>query len=51
MALTDKEKNDRRQARLLESKKVKLGIPITVEQRTEFKSVLRGESKIIKASE
>lgn len=50
MRLTDKQKNDRRQARMKELGLVKLQEPITVDQRLQFKSVLRGESKIVKST-
>lgn len=50
MRLTDKEKNDRRQARIKELGLVKLTQPITVDQREKFKSVLRGEAKIVKTN-
>lgn len=48
MRLTDKQKNDRRQVRIKELGLVKLQQPITIGQRLQFKSVLRGESKIVK---
>lgn len=48
MALTRAEIARRKRQREKDAGLVKLADPITPEQRTEFKSVLKGESKVVK---
>lgn len=48
MRFTEAERQQRARDKALEAGLVRLHTPITPEQRDEFKSVLAGESKIVK---
>lgn len=47
MRFTRAKISQRQRDKAKQDKKVKLGVPITVEFREEVKSVLRGESEIV----